>query len=162
MNIPSSRDGDGVVDDLVQQPGRERFAHDQSAAKGLRVLPHRRGSGDVLPYSQLLVDPAQARHRTVLGTWSYPLRPSRFSRFYMTLLNGHHFRQDLSPTSGMANQPACAYNGLGCWSMGVYTLDMPPWSGSLSTPGSASPARDRHQPNTHQQAVKKGWIGTWE
>jgi hypothetical protein len=41
--------------------------------------------------------------------------------------------------------------------MGAYTLDMLRWSGSISAPGSASPARDRHRPDTHQQAEKKGW-----
>ncbi len=72
----------------------------QGEAKGLWVFPHRRGGGDVLPHSQLPLDVTKARdRRTALCAWSYPCGPSRSSRFFLTLLNSYHFRQDLSPTS---------------------------------------------------------------
>ncbi len=88
-------DGDGVVDGLVQQLGGARSADDQSPAKGLRWLAHRRWGGDVLPHPQLPFDAAQTRDRTALCTGSYPLGPSRSSRFCMTHLNSYQFRQDL-------------------------------------------------------------------
>jgi hypothetical protein len=43
-------------DELLQQSRRERSSHDQSPAKGLRLLPHRTGSGDVLSHPQLPLD----------------------------------------------------------------------------------------------------------
>jgi len=45
----------------MQQPGRERSAPDQSAAKGFWLFSHRRGRCDVLSHPQLPLDLTQTR-----------------------------------------------------------------------------------------------------
>src|SRR5439155_7943565 len=54
------------------------------AAKGLGLLPQRRGGGHVLPHPQLPLDLTQTRPRIALGTRTHPFRSSRSSRFFLT------------------------------------------------------------------------------